>query len=77
MLDRHGRPGHSELADRAASQHGDPDPRQQVVYCASPADVADVWVDGIRRVADGRLVDHDLATKAGLERYSRLAVHRG
>jgi hypothetical protein len=49
--------------------------------------VADVWVDGIRRVADGRLVDHEpgrhgrgqppLATKAGLERYSRLAVHRG
>ena len=37
------------------------DPRQQVVYCTSPADVADVWVDGARRVADGRLVDHDLA----------------
>jgi 5-methylthioadenosine/S-adenosylhomocysteine deaminase len=37
------------------------DPRQQVVYCASAADVADVWVDGERRVADGRLVGHDLA----------------
>jgi cytosine/adenosine deaminase-related metal-dependent hydrolase len=37
------------------------DPRQQVVYCTSPADVADVWVDGVRRVDDGRLVDHDLA----------------
>jgi 5-methylthioadenosine/S-adenosylhomocysteine deaminase len=37
------------------------DPRQQVVYCASVADVADVWVDGARRVADGRLVGHDLA----------------
>ncbi|HEY6706014.1 MAG TPA: amidohydrolase family protein, partial [Actinomycetota bacterium] len=37
------------------------DPRQQVVYCTSPSDVADVWVDGARRVADGRLVDHDLA----------------
>jgi 5-methylthioadenosine/S-adenosylhomocysteine deaminase len=37
------------------------DPHQQVVYCASPADVADVWVDGVRRVADGRLVDHELA----------------
>jgi len=37
------------------------DPRQQVVYCTSPADVADVWVDGQHRVADGRLVDHDLA----------------
>jgi hypothetical protein len=23
--------------------------------------VADAWVDGVRRVADGRLVDHDLA----------------
>jgi 5-methylthioadenosine/S-adenosylhomocysteine deaminase len=37
------------------------DPRQQVVYCASPSDVADVWVDGTRRVADGQLVGHDLA----------------
>jgi cytosine/adenosine deaminase-related metal-dependent hydrolase len=37
------------------------DPRQQVVYCTSPSDVADVWVDGARRVAGGRLVDHDLA----------------
>jgi cytosine/adenosine deaminase-related metal-dependent hydrolase len=37
------------------------DPYQQVVYCTSPADVADVWVDGVRRVVDGRLVDHDLA----------------
>jgi 5-methylthioadenosine/S-adenosylhomocysteine deaminase len=37
------------------------DPRQQVVYCASPSDVADVWVDGARRVMDGHLVDHDLA----------------
>jgi 5-methylthioadenosine/S-adenosylhomocysteine deaminase len=64
------------------------DPRQQVVYCASPTDVADVWVDGVRRVADGRLVGHDLAglveasrplatelvTRAGLERFSRLAA---
>jgi 5-methylthioadenosine/S-adenosylhomocysteine deaminase len=67
------------------------DPRQQVVYCCSPADVADVWVDGVRRVADGRLVDHDpaalveasrplaaeLATRAGLQGLSRLALHRG
>ncbi|MFL5794089.1 MAG: hypothetical protein ACJ77H_08830 [Actinomycetota bacterium] len=37
------------------------DSRRQVVYCASSTDVADVWVDGVRRVADGRLVDHDLA----------------
>jgi cytosine/adenosine deaminase-related metal-dependent hydrolase len=55
-----------------------------------PSDVADVWVDGVRRVADGRLVDHDLAalveasrplaadlvTKAGLERLSQLAGPR-
>jgi len=66
------------------------DPRQQVVYCTSPADVADVWVDGVRRVADGRLVGHDLAalveesrplaadlvTRAGLGRYSLLAGSR-
>ena len=37
------------------------DPRQQVVYAASAADVADVWVDGERRVMDGELVGHDLA----------------
>jgi 5-methylthioadenosine/S-adenosylhomocysteine deaminase len=66
------------------------DPRQQVVYCTSPADVADVWVDGVRRVADGALVGHDLAAlveasrgpaaelagRAGLGGRSRLAVHR-
>jgi 5-methylthioadenosine/S-adenosylhomocysteine deaminase len=60
---------------------------QQVVYCASPADVADVWVDGERRVASGRLVGHDLTvlvqasrplaaelvTRASLGAYSRLA----
>jgi cytosine/adenosine deaminase-related metal-dependent hydrolase len=63
------------------------DPRQQVVYCASVADVADVWVDGARRVMDGHLVDHDLAalveasrplaadlvTRAGLQGFSWLA----
>jgi cytosine/adenosine deaminase-related metal-dependent hydrolase len=63
------------------------DPRQQVVYCASPSDVADVWVDGVRRVADGELVGHDLAalvdasrplaaelaSRAGLVGLSRLA----
>jgi hypothetical protein len=52
--------------------------------------VADVWVDGARRVADGRLVDHDLAalveasrplaaelvTGAGLEGFSQLARPR-
>jgi 5-methylthioadenosine/S-adenosylhomocysteine deaminase len=63
------------------------DPRQQVAYCTSPADVADVWVDGRRRVAGGELVGHDLAelvaasrplaaelaTRADLGEYSRLA----
>jgi len=63
------------------------DPRQQVVYCTSPADVADVWVDGQRRVVDGELVGHDLAglvdasrplavelvTRAGLGDLSRLS----
>jgi 5-methylthioadenosine/S-adenosylhomocysteine deaminase len=72
--------------DRPGRANGH-DPRQQVVYCCSPADVADVWVDGVRRVADGRLVDHGLAalveasrplaaklvTRAGLGQYSRLA----
>jgi 5-methylthioadenosine/S-adenosylhomocysteine deaminase len=67
------------------------DLRQQVVYCCSPADVADVWVDGARRIADGRLVDHDLAalveasrplaaelvTRADLHGLSRLAAHSG
>jgi hypothetical protein len=67
------------------------DPRQQVVYCASPADVADVWVDGVRRVAEGRLVGHDLAalveashplaaelvTRADLGKFSRLATGLG
>jgi 5-methylthioadenosine/S-adenosylhomocysteine deaminase len=62
------------------------DPYQQVVYCASPADVADVWVDGQRLVASGRLLGHDLAalvaasrplaaelaTRAGLGAYSHL-----
>jgi 5-methylthioadenosine/S-adenosylhomocysteine deaminase len=67
------------------------DPRQQVVYCTSPADVADVWVDGERRVADSRLIDHDLTAlvdasrplaaelvcRAGLEEFSRLATGQG
>jgi cytosine/adenosine deaminase-related metal-dependent hydrolase len=67
------------------------DPSQQVVYCTSPADVADVWVDGVRRVRDGQLVDHDLAAlveasrplaadlarRAGLDGLSRLAAPLG
>jgi hypothetical protein len=44
------------------------DPRQQVVYCPSPADMADGWVDGARRVMDGHLVDHDLADLVGASR---------
>ncbi len=36
------------------------DPYQQLVYCASPQDVADVWVDGVARVRGGSLVDLDL-----------------
>jgi hypothetical protein len=58
------------------------------VDCASPADVADVWVDGRRRVAAGRLVGYNLAelvvdasrplaaelvTRAGLDGFSHLA----
>jgi putative transposase len=31
-----------------------------VVCCTSPTDVADVWVDGARRVAGGRLLGHRL-----------------
>jgi cytosine/adenosine deaminase-related metal-dependent hydrolase len=63
------------------------DPAQQVVYCTSPTDVADVWVDGGRRVAAGRLVGQELVdlvrtsrplarelvTRAGLGAYSHLA----
>ena len=62
------------------------DPAQQVVYCTSPGDVADVWVDGHRQVADGDLVGHDLAalvdasrplaaelvSRAGLDEFSCL-----
>lgn len=36
------------------------DPYQQLVYCTSPLDVSDVWVDGRPRVRDGRLVGADL-----------------
>jgi hypothetical protein len=60
------------------------EPHQQVVYGCSPADVADVLVDG-------RLVDHDLAvlveasrplaadlvTRAGLGGFSRLVGRAG
>jgi cytosine/adenosine deaminase-related metal-dependent hydrolase len=63
------------------------DPYQQVVYGASPQDVADVWVDGRRVVADGRLCEMDesllvaeareaageMARAAHLEGFSMLA----
>jgi 5-methylthioadenosine/S-adenosylhomocysteine deaminase len=56
------------------------DPWQQVVYCATARCVSDVWVDGVRRVRDGRLLGaevtalaadarelgRDLAIRAGL-----------
>ena len=46
------------------------DPRQQVVYCASPTDVADVWVDGERRVAGGRLASTRAARSQSTRRPS-------
>ncbi len=41
------------------------DPYQQLVYGASPQDVGDVWVDGRRVVADGRLCSMDEASIIG------------
>jgi cytosine/adenosine deaminase-related metal-dependent hydrolase len=63
------------------------DPYQQIAYCASPGDVADVWVDGQRVLREGKLTTFDerevveasrplareLARRAGLDRYSCLA----
>jgi len=40
------------------------DPFQQVVYCATARCVSDVWVDGERRVAGGRVVDADIVALA-------------
>ena len=40
------------------------DPFQQVVYCATARCVSDVWVDGVRRVAEGRVVDADVPALA-------------
>ena len=37
------------------------DPYQQVVYCAGPRSVSNVWVDGRRLLADGRLTTIDEA----------------
>ncbi|MXZ06173.1 MAG: amidohydrolase family protein, partial [Acidimicrobiia bacterium] len=36
------------------------DPFQAVVYCASPREVAEVWVAGTRSVADGEVVNVDV-----------------
>ena len=63
------------------------DPYQRVVYSSGPPDVADVWVDGLRRVANGaitagdlhewvaasRPLAADLVTRAGLTDQSVLA----
>ena len=37
------------------------DPYQKIAYCASPADVKDVWVAGSRSVVGGRIVNVDTA----------------
>ncbi|MCM3886714.1 amidohydrolase family protein [Frankia sp. R82] len=37
------------------------DPYQAVVYCAGPRDIAGVWVDGERIVADARILTTDIA----------------
>ena len=63
------------------------DPYQRIVYSSSPVDVADVWVDGVQRVAGGKItagdlhewvaaskpLAADLVTRAGLHAYSVLA----
>ena len=36
------------------------DPYQQIVYGASPRDVSDVWIDGVRRMKDGKIEGIDL-----------------
>jgi cytosine/adenosine deaminase-related metal-dependent hydrolase len=62
------------------------DPYQQIVYCASSHDVADVWVEGRRILVEGNLTTIDersvveasrplareLVRRAGLDRYSCL-----
>jgi 5-methylthioadenosine/S-adenosylhomocysteine deaminase len=63
------------------------DPYQQLVFCAGPDDISDVWVAGRRVLADRKLnmVDEadivaearrcsaDLATAAGLQELSAMA----
>lgn len=67
------------------------DPYQRVVFSSSPLDVADVWVDGVQRVADGTItagdvrewvaaskpLAQDLVTRAGLGELSVLAREGG
>lgn len=55
------------------------DPWQQVVYCATGRCVSDVWVDGERRVRDGRLVALDVRELASQAREAarELAVRAG
>jgi 5-methylthioadenosine/S-adenosylhomocysteine deaminase len=50
-------------------------PLSQLVYVASRRDVSDVWIDGRRRLADGRLIDIDSAELA--ERARRWAQRIG
>jgi len=44
------------------------DPFQQVVYCATARCVSDVWVDGVRRVSGGVVVDADIRSLAASAR---------
>jgi 5-methylthioadenosine/S-adenosylhomocysteine deaminase len=58
------------------------DPYQQVALCASPSDVADVFIDGIQRVSNGNLVGQSLeqivldAKPAGIELAKRAGLKR-
>ncbi|MBS1888626.1 MAG: amidohydrolase family protein [Actinobacteria bacterium] len=55
------------------------DPFQQVVYCATARCVAEVWVDGARRVSGGEVVGVDLSvlTDVAREAAIELAVRAG
>ncbi len=55
------------------------DPYAQLVYCAGPADVADVWVAGRRLLEDGRHTTLDLAevVASGRDAAARLAAAGG
>ncbi|MCK9877453.1 amidohydrolase [Frankia sp. Ag45/Mut15] len=49
------------LAEASPSMAFVHDPYQAVVYCAGPRDIAGVWVDGERIVADARILTTDIA----------------